>query len=134
MRRTLTTGNDAVVAASTRSDNLRMINSSCRTPARWRVAGFTKWAGRNVCRPFSACADSVMTPYAISADTGVIKPRTEPVGRHVANIALGRGGYVACAFSPRRRAVVATRTRSTYLGMIDSRKWTPRRCRVTGFA
>lgn len=75
-----------------------------------------------------------MASDAITRYTGVVKPRTGPSGGGVAGVAFRGGRDMASTFPSCGSAIVATRTRTYYLGVIDARRGPPYGGGVAGLA
>ncbi len=71
-------------------------------------------------RVLTRACHAVMTSNTVSGNGGVIENRGEPRLRVMANFAIGVGNNVVVIFSWRNRPVMATRTASYHLCMVDT--------------
>lgn len=83
---------------------------------------------------FSGCRRAIMTAYAVSADSRVIKGCTREGKWSMARVTFGGSRYVCRGFSHGKRAVVALTAASDDLTMINARRRPKRFGRVAGFA
>lgn len=123
---------NTVVATCANSEDLGVINNKRRPCAR-PMASFTRACGHNMRRRFSTCIDTIVALHAIYCNAGVIKNGSEKARCIVASVALGGRHNVIDGLAARTDAVMATRTCSEYLRVID-REGGPSTGPVTGLA
>ena len=81
-----------------------------------KLAGISR---EDVCRPLAGRIGAVVAADTIASDICVVEVCRNPGGRRVAVIAIVATGYVGRVFARRDYAVVAGRTRTDDLCMVD---------------
>jgi len=83
------------------------------------MAIFTDIGGQYVSLVLAGCINTVMTARAIIDDTCVIKIRRSPRNRGMTIVAVVAARNMRWVFADRDRAVMAGRTGTDYLGVIN---------------
>ena len=78
----------SVMTGSAGSEDMRVVNRSCRIKSEGAVAVFADVACLYVCGALARCGAAVVARYTVSDDARVIKSCRQPARRAVAVIAL----------------------------------------------
>ncbi len=112
--------NDAIVAGTTSTDHLRVINTDHGLPQVGAVAIFTDGSRLYVRWTLARGLDAVMAAGTIAGDAQVIEVRRQPGGGAVAVITSIATRDMRCVFAGRNDAIVAGTTATDHLRVIDT--------------
>ena len=120
MCRMLAGGSNAVVARTTGTENLGVIDNHHGREHIGGVAVFTDIGRQWVSRILASCVRAVMAVYAIAGDRRVVEECRQPASRSVTVIAGIAAGNMRRVFAGGNDAIMAGVTGSQYLRVIHS--------------
>ncbi len=100
----------SVMAGSAGSEDMCVVDRSCRIKSEGAVAVFANIARLNMCRALARGSAAIVARNAIAVNTGVIKVRRQPGSRAVAVVALIVARNMADSLSRRLCAIMAIDT------------------------
>ena len=110
---------DAVVAARTRTQHLRVVDADHRYPRARAMAVFTHVGGARMRGALARGIDTVVTAKAVAENVGVIKVRRQPGHSCMAVVAVVATGDVGRMFAGCSYAVMAAVAGTDDLDMVD---------------
>ena len=119
MARILARGLHAVVTGGTRAQYLAVVNRRHRRPDCRVVAVLTDIGRLHVRRALTDCVRAVVAVHTIAGDAAVIEIGRYPGDRRVAIVAVIATGNMRCILAGRSIAIVARRTGTDDLRVID---------------
>ena len=100
----------SVMTGSAGSEDMRVVDRSCRIKSEGAVAVFANIARLNMCRALARGSVAIVARNAIAVNAGVIKSCRQPARRAVAVVALIVARNMADSLSRRLCAIVAIDT------------------------